>query len=149
MTGAFDPLFTKVREERDEWRGLYEHGLEDRNTLLARISHLESIVRLITPDEKSQRIAQLQAELAIYKGREEGKQMVIAQLETALRQCNEHRESPYKIVGIVDAALAGMPPYDFTSETACTCDSTLVTDTSNHQPHCPRYVAETKGDDHA
>lgn len=30
-----------------------------------------------------------------------------------------------------------------TAGTACTCDSTLVTDTSNHQPHCPRYVAET------
>jgi hypothetical protein len=29
-------------------------------------------------------------------------------------------------------------------ETACTCDSTLVTDTSNHQPHCPRYVAKTE-----
>lgn len=27
--------------------------------------------------------------------------------------------------------------------TVCTCDSTLVTDTSTHQPHCPRYVAET------
>lgn len=32
------------------------------------------------------------------------------------------------------------------AETACTCDSTLVTDTSNHQPHCQRYVAETKAE---
>lgn len=40
-----------------------------------------------------------------------------------------------------DAFNAAMAPQ---TETACTCDSTLVTDTSNHQPHCPRYVAETK-----
>jgi hypothetical protein len=36
---------------------------QDRIWLLDHISHLESIVRLITPDEKSQRIAQLEAEL--------------------------------------------------------------------------------------
>ena len=29
----------------------------------------------------------------------------------------------------------------YAEETVCTCDSTLVTDTSNHQPHCPRYKA--------
>lgn len=40
-----------------------------------------------------------------------------------------------------DAFNATMAPQ---TEPACTCDSTLVTDTSNHQPHCPRYVAETK-----
>lgn len=30
-------LNSKVIAERDEWRGLYEHGLEDRNALLAEI----------------------------------------------------------------------------------------------------------------
>lgn len=37
----------------------------------------------------------------------------IERLRTALEQCNEYRDDPHKIIGIVDAALAGMPPYDF------------------------------------
>lgn len=37
----------------------------------------------------------------------------IERLSAALQQCNEHRDSPHNIIGIVDAALAGMPPYDF------------------------------------
>jgi hypothetical protein len=43
------------------------------------------------------------------------------------------------LCGNVHDLMSACPP----KETACTCDSTLVTDTSNHQPHCPRYVAET------
>ena len=35
----------------------------------------------------------------------------IRRLRAALEQCNEHRDDPHKIIGIVDAALAGMPPY--------------------------------------
>lgn len=83
----------------------------------------------------------------------------IAQLEAALREAR-----PW-IVEDTDALEACHTPYDpendvddqvrlevdarrewlrSTLETkACTCDSTLVTDTSNHQPHCPRYQAET------
>ena len=53
MTGTFDPLFTKVREERDEWRGLYEHGLEDRNELLARIVRLEAAIGQLMWDAAS------------------------------------------------------------------------------------------------
>jgi hypothetical protein len=30
-----------LERERNEWRGLYEHGLEDRNALLARIVTIE------------------------------------------------------------------------------------------------------------
>jgi hypothetical protein len=44
-----------------------------------------------------------------------------------------------RLCGNVHDLMSACPP----KETACTCDSTLVTDTSNHQPHCPRYVAET------
>jgi hypothetical protein len=38
-------------------------------------------------------------------------------LRAALEQCNEYRDDPHKIIGIVDAALAGMPPYNFTRAT--------------------------------
>ena len=40
----------------------------------------------------------------------------IERLRGALAQCNEHRDSPHKIIGIVDAALAGMPPYELAHE---------------------------------
>jgi len=37
----------------------------------------------------------------------------LARLRAALEQCNEHRDDPHKIIGIVDAALVGIPAYDF------------------------------------
>jgi hypothetical protein len=37
-------LNSKVIAERDEWRGLYEHGLEDRNTLLAENVRLKNFL---------------------------------------------------------------------------------------------------------
>jgi len=37
----------------------------------------------------------------------------IERLRAALAQCYEHLDDQYKIVGIVDAALAGVPPYEF------------------------------------
>jgi hypothetical protein len=40
----------------------------------------------------------------------------VTRLRAALEQCSKYCDCSYKIVGIVDAALAGMPPYDFKNE---------------------------------
>lgn len=101
---------------------------------------------------------QLSAELALRQSAEgyaaRNALRVIA-VEAALRDLlddlsedvgQRHHRDKYRVYQVgpqtIEAARALLPAL----ETACTCDSTLVTDISNHQPHCPRYVAETKGD---
>lgn len=55
----------------------------------------------------------------------------IRSLESALREMELQRDSWKRI------AESGL------GLTACTCDSTFVTDTSRHERDCPRYVAGT------
>lgn len=88
------------------------------------------------------RVIEVEAELAEFKKHiplKGGVPLRQYVLETALREISKDNFL-YKSTQIAIKALN--PPQ---TETACTCDSTLVTDTSNHQPHCPRYVAETAG----
>jgi hypothetical protein len=67
----------------------------------------------------------------------------IRELEAALREI----EGCYDGRDLVEQRMLVIAQRVFaTAETACTCDSTLVTDTSNHQPHCPRFKKETACD---
>src|SRR6185312_14292909 len=72
----------------------------------------------------------------------------IERLRAALAQCYEHLDDQYKIVGIVDAALAGVPPYEFsraadetTGRCPCgekSCDATYCKACDNwHSGECP------------
>jgi hypothetical protein len=71
-----------------------------------------------------------------------------AQLADIQRKTNcprpmRHRPEEFTAEQCIAAGECGCVYGRGTSATACICDSSLVTDTSHHQPHCPRYQAQT------
>lgn len=75
----------------------------------------EGWVRSRDYDALAARVAELEAKCPCCKTAQDVIDLIADhdRLRAALEQCNEHRDDPHKIIGIVDAALAGMPPYNF------------------------------------